>query len=823
MATVAPTPRTITITLASASAGPFLLGFRLFDSDTLDVYINGVAASVTWSLTASYLNGYTDDASISFISDLPIGAVITIDGAQRAARDADYLNSDPGLTRKLNIELARLWAGLNEVKRDTRRSLRSFDYLPPFDGLAASDIAEANENAIAAAGYAAAAGKPYATRAELIAATVLAPVLRVSVLGVGDYERDDTATNPAATSNGGAYKWVPARNQDFTPRHFGALGNDVADDADAFDAAVAAMVPWGNLVIPEGSYRLSRTWVVKNRYRCSIDFRGVIKPYGSFSDYLVWFSNDTGDALVPSMGQSVVIQGVTVDCEWKSRGIKFEKQYDASFDHIRVWRPYGTGISCPMVQEVSFWQPIIHSGKARVNATILAAASWSAAVTYAADAYVRRAYAAYNAGTAYVAGDLAESGGFLHRALLASTGATPTSSANADKWERIPFEYFQATSLASNLNKDPHGATDYTTRSATSDNRFWKPVWPDEAAWEFVGNGATVTIDNPKIFGFITRANEHNTIIRVDGAENSFNPAKIEFYGPQFHALTSAYISAFNANSGYVAAFGRTIAAPTNGTLVHLISATGFKIIGGQMQVGDLPWAKGLLCGTLGVSGAAAKTFLSAMQIEGTAGGDAQVGISILPSIETFGGNWVQSGLNIVMPGVNSVAKVDPKGKTEFFQSGTSSLARGSTSMAIVFASPFAATPVLAISPRGNLGGLSYAVSGLTNTGFTLTVSGNYTSPIQTAAFTAAGGTNQLSTYTHNFGLAADSYALLGATGDFGANYRVILNTSTINVLEIKAPAAPSADTSQKWVGVWEAKAPAAIQFGWFARVEMDE
>ena len=166
MATLAPTPRSTQITLASAKAGPFLLGFRLFSTDSLEVYVNGVSRS-NWTLSAVFSGGYSDDASITFSSALAIGDEILIDGWQVASRSADYLSGDTGLVAKLNIELPRIWASIQELKRKANRGIRaladvaaldvidgrvlSFEGGQPVLSLEYADIASAQENAAAAA------------------------------------------------------------------------------------------------------------------------------------------------------------------------------------------------------------------------------------------------------------------------------------------------------------------------------------------------------------------------------------------------------------------------------------------------------------------------------------------------------------------------------------------------------------------------------------------------------------------------------------------------------------------------------------------------
>jgi len=127
---------------------------------------------------------------------------------------------------------------------------------------AASAVAAGN-SAVAAAASAvtatdgAAATIAYATRAALIAATVPIGVNRVHVLGVGSYDRNDAATNPAATSNGGTYKWVPSGRA--TVKHYGALGDNSTNDTTAIQAAVTANAG-GSVYFTAGTYLLN-TWL----------------------------------------------------------------------------------------------------------------------------------------------------------------------------------------------------------------------------------------------------------------------------------------------------------------------------------------------------------------------------------------------------------------------------------------------------------------------------------------------------------------------------------------------------------------------------------
>ena len=604
-------------------------------------------------------------------------------------------------------------------------------------------------------------------------------------------------------------------------KDFGALGDDVTDDLAAFNLATAALLPWQTLYIPPGQYRLSNTWIIQNRYRHRILCEGVLKPLGSFSDYLVKFSNSTGDPLVPSMGQHGYVQTLWLDCEWKCRGVYIEKAYESTFEHLVIWRPYGHGLKTPMLQEVTFLQPAIISGKARVDATIAAASVWSSVTTYTVGQVVKGDYPTYAAGTTYSKDQAVLSAGFAYRSLINSNlGNTPAS--NADKWERIPIEYFTATSLASNLNKNPHDAsTDYTTRSSTAGNKFWTPTYADEAAWEMTGEGAT--IDNAKVWNFISRANAHDITMRVDAKETSLSVLKLELFACQFHSITTAYMNAFNLDPAYTAAYGGTITAPTCPALLWLADSSNTKVFGGQFQSGNLDWCKGLLVGGRNIGMSNPRTMLIGTHFEGTAGGSNQTGISVQRSTESFGSAWYQEGISNVMPGTNCVEKWDLNGETIRELFGAATLTAGNASVVVTFPQPMMAIPDLTLTVSGGtnsrLKGLSLKTESESTTGFTIKVSGLWHGPVQTKAFTAAGGVNQDSTYTHSTGVTAAGYMILSQSADAGGDFRTFAQTNSTTAITVRAPAAPAADSTCKWTAVWEDAAPFDLSIEWHAVV----
>lgn len=123
MATVPASTRTTTISLAAASAGPFLVGFRVFEPDSLAVYVDGDLRT-DWTLNAAFADGFTDTASITFSSPVVGGSVIQIDGSMVIRREEDYQRRDQRLVDHINIEEARQIAMMQEMVREIGRAFR---------------------------------------------------------------------------------------------------------------------------------------------------------------------------------------------------------------------------------------------------------------------------------------------------------------------------------------------------------------------------------------------------------------------------------------------------------------------------------------------------------------------------------------------------------------------------------------------------------------------------------------------------------------------------------------------------------------------------
>lgn len=149
MATVPISTRSNRFVVASTSAGPFAVGFRMFDNNTLDVFVNGVRTTA-YTLNVTYAFGFSDTATITFNAPVAAGQEVRIEGALSPRREDDYLPGDANLTDKLNIEFGRIWSSLSELYRTARRSIRSFDELDPVEGVDLDAIINAESYALTA-------------------------------------------------------------------------------------------------------------------------------------------------------------------------------------------------------------------------------------------------------------------------------------------------------------------------------------------------------------------------------------------------------------------------------------------------------------------------------------------------------------------------------------------------------------------------------------------------------------------------------------------------------------------------------------------------
>ena len=270
MATVPASTRSTAFTTVSTTAGPFNIGFRLFDTDSLDVYLNGVRTTA-FTISATFLDGFTDSATLTLITAVASGTRVVIDGALTPRREADYLAGDAGLTDKLNIELPRLWSALAEVKRDTERSVRGLTPIEASEeitvGLTVSAVTSAAAAAASAAQAALYEGPWLDSAAAVLANTSLGYAASgANLVAAGDYIqcRSDGvvylvaatgATDHHAVTAGGVKLYVMPLNGELNVKAFGAKGDGTTDDTAALlKAYEAACLIKGTVVLPPGTY-----------------------------------------------------------------------------------------------------------------------------------------------------------------------------------------------------------------------------------------------------------------------------------------------------------------------------------------------------------------------------------------------------------------------------------------------------------------------------------------------------------------------------------------------------------------------------------------
>lgn len=289
MSTVAKNTRSTTINLAVSQAGPFDLGFRLFDTDTLKVYVGGVLRT-DYTVSATFVDGYDDAATITFTSDVTAPATILVDASLVPWRQDDL--GSQNLVPRINNEFGRVWSVLAELRRDARRALRGFADQEPASGLDAAAVmaaqgysttAAASASAAAASAAAAAAAQNTILKPKGQWLTATAYVLGDLVYQAGSqYECITAHTSGTFATDLSAAKWRIFVAQGNTGAGTGDVlaannGSEFAANAGTFRANLALM---GALLTAETS--------------ADVHTRAAANPRG------MWFVAGTGMTNAPS-------------------------------------------------------------------------------------------------------------------------------------------------------------------------------------------------------------------------------------------------------------------------------------------------------------------------------------------------------------------------------------------------------------------------------------------------------------------------------------------------------------------------------------------
>lgn len=125
--------RTTAVSVASSTPGPFDLDFPLFGVNDLLVLVNGIEVT-NYTLSATFSAGRSDDASITFLSNLSAGDNLKIIGHTDPKRVRNIAPGSPGLVEQIDASQTSAFAILQENTRDLRRGIRfagDDDEIPP--------------------------------------------------------------------------------------------------------------------------------------------------------------------------------------------------------------------------------------------------------------------------------------------------------------------------------------------------------------------------------------------------------------------------------------------------------------------------------------------------------------------------------------------------------------------------------------------------------------------------------------------------------------------------------------------------------------------
>lgn len=390
-------------------------------------------------------------------------------------------------------------------------------------------------------------------------------------------------------------------------------GDDIADDYAVLQASLDALEDGDVWIVPPGDYRVSQTLTMRARRIC-IAFFGTLKPHGSFSNYLFRQQYVSADPTLINVGHSLTVFRFTINGEWQSRGVLFDNLYMSSMGHISISKVYGTAIKVEIGYECSWVQPSITLGKHRVRDWVAGAGDWNSATAYTTGTYVRRAHAAYNAGTAYSATDHVMYNDEAYRSVqAANTGNTP--GANNAWWVKIPTEYFYATEPTT--NEDP-----FLTGNTMNEGGPWRSTLPYDPLIDLSCDTVQGLVDHQYMYGLDIRDSDSRTVLYIDNNANSRPVANMEFYGAQLHSMTP----------GVPAASGGEL-TEGNDDHFHVILGRSIrtKFYGGNFRLGgEDDQAIGLVLGAVNPAKYVKELFLHG-DFSGEA--DDQVGIMTMTSV----------------------------------------------------------------------------------------------------------------------------------------------------------------------------------------------
>lgn len=218
----------------------FVYNFPIFQGTDLEVSIDGAIQVGGYDVLGA---GSSDGGEVVFHLPPEAGRIVVLERAIPLERVSDFIQGAGLSSKSLNYELDYMMAGLQQVARRTDSVLRYPDREVPA-GLELPDKA-------------ARVGRVLGFDAE---GGPIAVDVGSGAAGLGDVESDGGGRVFQLSAPGAVVRERDTKLADWVSvKDFGALGDGLADDTLAFEAAFAA----GSVVyVPPGAYVLTRTLVV---------------------------------------------------------------------------------------------------------------------------------------------------------------------------------------------------------------------------------------------------------------------------------------------------------------------------------------------------------------------------------------------------------------------------------------------------------------------------------------------------------------------------------------------------------------------------------
>ncbi|HRC26981.1 MAG TPA: glycosyl hydrolase family 28-related protein, partial [Alphaproteobacteria bacterium] len=231
---------------ATGSQTTFAYPFPIFAEDNLAVSLNGARQASGYTVSGE---GLTEGGTVTFSAPPAAGTLVTLARDIAISRVSDFVEGAEFSTRALNTELDTLVAALQQIERDQASMLR----YPVHETPGVVELPARAARANMAMGYDS-DGNPTAVPYGLVQAS---PSFTAS--GAGAISRSLSAK----------------LNEAVSVKDFGAVGDGIVDDTNAFLNALAAR---NCVYVPTGTYLITGTVVVPvGRALYGLGDRSVIK------------------------------------------------------------------------------------------------------------------------------------------------------------------------------------------------------------------------------------------------------------------------------------------------------------------------------------------------------------------------------------------------------------------------------------------------------------------------------------------------------------------------------------------------------------------